>query len=249
MKKTAISVCCGLALTALCAGTGLASTFDNRWQQLLEEQRRLNLAKEQSLVLSKELDTKASKGNLLELWKKLASSDADVRLQSAWSVITKVVPDGDIANWDKVGWFKLPEEIPMSFMVIDGLYTALVELHKRQGGDVLAANLLQKFSRSDKGRNVFLRIAPEPVASLLPEIARLGGLYGNWKPDETVGTMPIAQKVSNSITDSDAVALQYQFLDNAGIPQNNGSYAWDRKTGVIYFVGTSTELIFHPLRD
>ncbi len=222
-------------------------SFEIRWRQLAEAQRARAGGLQAAREIFQELDSKIREGSLFSLWKGLDSSDPEERLISAWSIIRTYCPGGDISQWESPGGLVLPQMIPKPLMIIDGFYTALMGLYRRPNGLWAASQLLEAFVHSTRGRHYFLRTSPEPIASLVPEIAAQTGLVGIWNPEAVVGRMPLARRISGVITDSRAVSEGLQFLNGHGIPQNNGFYAWDRRSGRIYRVVSSRDRVrFRP---
>ena len=233
------------SLTALmfCASVsaGYAMTreeVDAKWNAIVASQDIRMMGQEQACQLRTILDEKAIKGGLYELWQGCGDAQAAIRIQSAWSILKNNVPGGDLARWNEVGYFQLPQQIPNAFMIIDALYTSLIELPNLPGGEWLAADLLRSFSRSSHGRLDFLTYCPEPVAKAITDIVKKTGLRGDWTV-HAVGSLPIARSIEGTISDSSSPSGGMVYLDGAGIPASNGDYVWDRTTGKIYEVKQS----------
>lgn len=247
LRKIGLAVViCGLGASC---GWGMAQAkIDAKWNAIVAEQDARKAGSAAAEELRRFLDGQAVNESLYNLWRWCRDEDPQVRLRAAWSILKNVVPGGDPARWNEVNYFLLPQEIPKAFMVIDGLYTALIELPRVPGGDWLAAELLRAFARSSHGRYDFLNVCPEPVASAVEGIAERTSLRGSWKARH-LGRLPIARPCDGIVTESRAVSEQMQFLDGAGLPANNGSYAWDRTSGRIYRVVSSNEKVRWRLDD
>ncbi len=253
MRTKGIRFLAILALVAL-VGTSQAwgaqnSTFQDRWNAMVQGHRDRSDGELKAQEIFDELDSKVQQGSLLTLWRRLDSQDPEESLVAAWSIIRNHCPDGDVSQWENTGGLLIPQEIPRPLMVIDGFYTALMGLRRRPNGVWAAAKLLQAFVHSTRGRYYFLRTVPEPIATVITEVAAETGLVGLWEPETVVGRMPLARRVSGVVTDTGAVSRGMQFLDGDGIPKNNGFYAWDRRSGRIYRVISSNDRIrFRPHR-
>lgn len=228
-----LALCACLIAAPACALT--QEEIDARWNAMTAEIDAKKAARVQSEPLRRALDAQVMNQSLYELWKKCGDKDADVRLAAAWSVLKTIAPGGDVSRWREVSGFLLPQDIPNALMFIDALYTALIELPSREGGDWLAAEILRSFARSSHGRYDFLRTCPASVADAVAGVAERTRLRGSWRA-EALGTLPLARPVGGTVSDSRAVAEEMQFLDAAGLPAANGAYAWDRATGRIYRV-------------
>ena len=234
MKVTGTMVM--LLCMATSGGAALPSgDIDSKWNAIAAAQDVRLAGKGQANELREILDRQKLQGSLYGLWQGCFDTDAANRLESAWTILMDKVPGGDPARWQEVCNFQLPQEIPNAFMVIDALYTSLIELPSLPGGDWLAADLLHAFSASSHGRFDFLRTCPASVAEAIKGIVQRTGLRGNWDAIP-MGELPIARSVDGTLTGSSAASSGMVFLDGSGIPANNGSYAWDRKSGKIYKV-------------
>nr|HPK06726.1 hypothetical protein [Aminivibrio sp.] len=60
------------------------------------------------------------------------------------------------------------------------------------------------------------------------------------------GRLPFAAPVRGWVTHGRALSEDMVFLDGAGRPQSNGTYAWDRKRGRIYTVVEERDPFFIP---
>lgn len=241
MMKHTLRVTGTIAMLFCTAASGAAALpsayIDSKWDAIAAAQDARLAGKEQAKALREVLDRQTRQGSLYELWQGCLGADAATRVESAWTILKDKVPGSDPARWQEVGAFQLPQEIPNAFMVIDALYTSLIELPALPGGDWLAADLLRAFSASSHGRFDFLRTCPAPVAEAVAGIVSRTGLRGDWEA-KAVGTLPIARPVEGVLTDSSAMSEGMVFLNGAGIPANNGNYAWDRKSGRIYRVNS-----------
>ena len=234
MVRKSIKTAC-LVLALAFAGTS-AVWADARVDALYQSLQRRAEGREKAASLRARLDAEIAHEPLMKLWRRCTGRDESVRLNAAWSILRGVVPGGDVSRWAEVNYLELPSETPRAFMVIDALYTALLELPRIEGGEWLAAELLREFSKSPHGRYDFLGVCPAPVAQALDDIVSRTGLIGVWKPREVVGSLPIARQVRGAVSDSYAIGEGMQFLDGAALPASNGIYAWDRPTGRIYRV-------------
>ena len=251
MMKQTLKVTGTMVLLFCMAASGEAAlpsgSLDSKWDAIAAAQDARLAGKEQAQELRESLDQRKLQGSLYKLWQGCFDADAATRLESAWTILKDKVPGGDPARWQEVNYFQLPQEIPNAFMVIDALYTSLIELPALPGGDWLAADLLHAFSASSHGRFDFLRTCPVPVAEAIEGIVRRTGLRGDWK-SVPMGELPIARSVEGVLTDSTAASSDMVFLDGAGIPSNNGSYAWDRKSGKIYRINSDSGSEYYPQR-
>ena len=241
MKKSSISVVCAVCALCVAASCGLAMTkaeIDAEWKRMTELRVARSAGEEKAAAIRADLDARVSDGKFIALWKKCTDAGAggEERLAAAWSVIKKYVPDGDVSRWSEVGYYEIPAMMLRPFMVIDALYAALIELERTDGGEWVAAGLLKDFSRSSHGRYDFLGECPAPVAEALARIVEKTGLMGNWKPRRTVGTLPLARPVRGSVNREMVGQKGMLFLNAAGVPASNGSYAWDREKGRFYHV-------------
>jgi len=232
LRKIAKASC----LIAALALAGAAWAGDARVDALLAAAERRAEGRKIAASLRAELDAQIPNEPLYRLWRRCTGRDESARLSAAWSILRGVVPGGDISRWAEVNYLELPSETPRAFMVIDALYTALIELPKVEGGEWLAAELLRQFAKSPHGRYDFLGVCPAPVAEAVAAVVARTGLIGAWKPRQIVGRLPIARGVSGVVSDSYAQSEGMQFLDGAALPANGGLYAWDRESGRIYHV-------------
>ena len=233
IKMFVLLALCG---TAAAAWGATADKAGSRIDSLLEAAGRRAEGRTMAAQLRAELDSRVTNEPLMRLWRKAVGRDEQARLEAAWSILRVWCPEGDASRWAEVDYCELPSETPRPLMVIDALYSALIELRKTEAGVWLANELLREFSRSSHGRYDFLGVCPAPVAAAMEDIVARTGMIGLWKPRQVVGRLPIARPVSGSVSDSYAMDQGMQFLDGAGRPANNGFYAWDRKSGNIYRV-------------
>lgn len=232
--KAFIVTACAVCISTASGFAMTKSEVDVTWKRLVEHNKRRQEGEAKAQDIYAELNASIKEGELSDLWAKCFSGDDAVRLSSAWSVLKTCVPAGDLSRWAEVNYLEVPSLRPRAFMVIDALYIAIIELAKIDGGEWVAADLLQSFSRSSHGRYDFLGVCPEPVAKAIVYVADETHIIGNWTPREVVGELPIARCVSGSVTRSTALENDMVFLDGAGIPAANGFYAWDRPSGMIY---------------
>ncbi len=230
------------AVVLLCLASGSACAMtkeevDAKWNELIAAQDLRIAGAQKAAELKDDLDAQIIDEPLLSLWQRaVGAQEGYERLCAAWSILAIYVPEGDVSRWDEVKNFELPSQTPRPFMVIDALYTVLIELPEFDGGEWLAVDLMKQFSRSSHGRFDFLTVCPVPVAEAVEKIVELTHPIGSWKPRLVIGKTPIARPVEGYISQSGAIAENMQFLDGDGLPASNGFYAWDRRRGFIYHI-------------
>lgn len=227
------------SLFFLCAASGIAMTKEEteaRWKALSAAQELRAAGESQARELRARLDAEKESGTLYSLWSRMTARACPDRLKLAWSILRSPEIDGDASHWAKADYMQLPQEILRPFMVIDGLYYALTELPKREGGDWVAADLLREFARSSHGKYDFIFTCPSEVAEAVRGIVQRTGLVGLWTVREEKGRLPAAAPVRGDIPEHVARDEGMMFLDAAGLPANSGIYVWDREKGCFYNV-------------
>lgn len=170
-----------------------------------------------------------------ELWEQLSSSEPRARAAAGVAMVEKMFPDGDPSRWNEVsGFLTAGGKEPRQLAAMDGLFTAVIELDKMDGGVWGAASLLQRFGKSAAGRVAFIDEAPRELRAAIDDVVARTGLSGDWSSKKVCGTMPILSGFEGYTTDGEVQARGMRYLDGYGSLAGNGTMAWDRNNGKIY---------------
>lgn len=218
---------------------------------VLRYERRIQ-GRESSSLLRTALESEAETAEPYALWRSLFRPEISPRkgAANALSLLSSLVDRGDPAEWDSANGFVYPSITPKPLMAADSIYMAilfLLEMENEEAGH-LAVFLLESFIESSRGKFFFVTSCPEAYSFIAAEMEKRNLLpsFGRWPDGDITGTLPFASPVRDWVTYGRALSEGMVFLDGAGRPQSNGTYAWDRKRGEIYTVIDESDIILFP---
>ncbi|MCF7934713.1 MAG: hypothetical protein K9L28_00005 [Synergistales bacterium] len=252
-KQRWIPAVLGLSIllgTALCACAGSDGRLAD-YESLLEEYRWKWEHQGQMEALHRELAAPYGEEPVLQLWEQLWKREGRARAGTALALIEQLLPEGNPERWKEVGGFWRPEAIPRSLAALDGVIVAAEELLALPGtaSDQLALSLLQGLAGDSTAASLVLRRGPQAARRIYSGLqrARLPLPPAFPRPQETIGSLPLARRVREMIPMGRAVREDFPFLNALGVPTSGaGPYAWDREEGKIYRVveGNDEDLLF-----
>ncbi len=222
----------------------LARTYDELAEQYQSIARYRDLVAEFEITLLEKAQQLSEK----ELWLFVTEMEnhAGQRASNGLSLIRKIFPEGDPANWHEISGFFMPVEISRPLAALDAVYftcMALVSMDKPEAA-WLARQLLSSLRNSSRGAFLAIRTAPKEYLFLTSRISASTGPapVGGWPQAEITGQLPFARPPSSFTTQEYAIMKNMIFLNASGQPvPGTGPYAWDRKTGRIHRVTESRD--------
>jgi hypothetical protein len=229
----------------LCPGSAAhARTYDELAGQYQTISRYRDLVAEFEGALVSKAQIMSEK----ELWLYAMDMEnpAGQRASNGLSLIKKIFPEGNPANWHEISGFFMPGEISRPLAAFDALYftcMALVSMDEPEA-DWLARQLLSSLRGSSRGTFLAIRTAPKEYLFLTSRISASTGPapVGGWPQAEISGQLPFARSPSSFTTQEYAMMKKMIFLNASGQPvPGTGPYAWDRKNGRIHRVAESRD--------
>lgn len=225
-----------LVILILCLSSSPLFGWQDKYDSLVQRSQSKDIWEAESGLLKGYLLKEAPKVGELDLWNALWIGTPRERASAGLALIEALYPKGDPSRWEEVKGFIYPSETPKSLMAVDGIFVSITSLMDIDGGDFLAASLLDAFGSSSRAKHLFVASLPKDMSSVLSRLVTEGKISGFWDPSVLIGKLPLAVPVRGTISQGSAVAKGMQFLDGAGVPSSNGPYCWDRSSGKIYKV-------------
>ncbi|GAB1487361.1 hypothetical protein MASR2M79_24180 [Aminivibrio sp.] len=244
----------GLALLLLLAWNGgVFANVQDRFDALAERYALREAGRIEGSELQRELAAEADEASPYALWRSLVSGSLSPRKTAANSLelLNALIKEGDPARWDTVSGLFYPSLTPKPLAAADAVFLgafALLAMND-QGADALALQLMERFGESSMAKHYFLTTAPVEFEAFKKamEERKLFPVYGRWSDSVYIGHLPFASSIGGSVSYGRALSEDMVFLNNAGQPASNGSYAWDRVRGRIYTVRSERDRrIWYP---
>lgn len=244
----------GLALLLLLAGSAAAfANVQDRFDALAERYALREEGRIEAVELRGELLAEADASTPYALWRSVVSGSLSPRKTAANSLalLNALIKEGDPARWDTVSGLFYPSLTPKPLAAADAVFLgsfALLAMNDK-GADALAMQLMERFAESSMAKHHFLTTAPVEFEAFKKamEERKLLPVYGRWGDSRYIGHLPFASSIGGSVSYGRALSEEMVFLNNAGQPASNGSYAWDRARGRIYTVRSERDRrIWYP---
>ncbi|NLB82645.1 MAG: hypothetical protein GX791_00200 [Synergistaceae bacterium] len=244
----------GLALLLLFGGSVAAfSNVQDRFDALAKRYALREEARIEASELRGELLAEADSAAPYALWRSLVSGSLSPRKTAANSLalMNALIKEGDPAQWETVSGLFYPSLTPKPLAAADAVFLgsfALLAMDER-GADALALQIMERFAESSMAKHHFLTTAPVEFEAFKKamEERKLLPVYGRWSDSRYIGHLPFASSIGGSVSYGRALSEDMVFLNNAGQPASNGSYAWDRVRGRIYTVRSERDRrIWYP---
>ena len=233
MKKI-LALALLLVLPLMAGGTASEAAPKRTWDEFVAEMEKKEIIEEKGPAVIAKYNT--ASGEEYELWKKLGGDNPAEYTKAAVTLVCRMFPDGNPANWEEVGGLVKGSERPRQLIAMDAFFTALQVLSENEEDIWGAAYLLQKFVSSSRGQLVFIDVMADGVRPVIDKIVKATGVAGVWPTTKIRGRMPLCPVYRGRITYGIAVSRDMQMMDGYARVAGNGSYAWDRDRGYFFEV-------------
>lgn len=236
-----------LALALLLLAPAFPAFASGDWDAFVERYQKQENIKVLGRKTIEELRRERPQGSESDLWAMLGSRDARTRAAAGVALVDEMFPDGNPGRWGEIrGFMPRGSALPRQLMAMDGLFAAVIALADLPDGIWAAAYLMGMFGESGLGKVKFIDEIPCELAKALPFIIEKTGLPGDWTIGKVRGRLPLRPRDGGCTTRDRADLRRMEYVDGGGSIASNGSYAWDRDSGIIYRVidGSDRIIIF-----